>query len=254
MTRPAPIFRLLALLALLCRVGVASAAGPPVLRIAVASNFAGPARELAARFEAKQGVRVLLAFGSTGKHAAQIEHGAPFALFLAADAERPRRLEASGRAVAGTRATYALGRLVLWSPEPGRVDATGEVLARGEFERLAIANPRLAPYGRAAREALEALGLWERLAPRTVRGENIAQAHQFVESGNAELGLVAASQVLRPGREAPGSSWEVPARLHGPIEQQAVLLEDTPAARAFLAFLLGEEAGEIIQRWGYGRR
>ncbi len=224
-----------------------------VLRIAVASNFEGPARVLAARFEEKTANKVVLAFGSTGKHAAQIENGAPFAVFLAADRARPERLEKSGAAISGTRFTYATGRLLLWSPTPGLVDPKGAVLAEGDFHHLAIANPRLAPYGKAAKAVLEGRGLWEKLKQRRVRGENITQAYTYVRSGNAELGFVAASQVLRPGKGEPvGSFWKVPEHLHPPIEQQAVLLLDTSSARAFLEFLKSAAALEIIRAWGYG--
>lgn len=155
-------------------------------------------------------------------------------------------------AIAGTRFTYATGRLLLWSPERDRVDAKGEVLAGGGFAHLAIGNPRLAPYGRAAKEFLTARGLWEQLQPKLVRGENIAQAQAFVESGNAELGLLALSLVTRPGKPARGSSYLVPEDLHSPIDQQAQLIEDTPVARAFLAFLVSAPARKIIRRWGYG--
>lgn len=235
---------------------LAPAPSPPAaaaeVLVAVASNFADVAAALAVRFEAATGHAVVLSPGSTGRHFTQIKGGAPFAVFLAADAERPQRLEAEGLAVAGSRFTYAVGRLVLWSPRPGLVDADGAVLAAGSFAHLAIANPELAPYGQAAREALAALGLWDGLAPRLVRGENIAQAYQFVAGGAAELGFVALSQVRRPDRTAAGSLWEVPEGLHAPIVQQAVLLRDEPAARAFLEFLRGDEARAVIAAYGYG--
>ncbi len=215
--------------------------------VAVASNFRETAQVLAAEFERRSGHRVRLAFGSTGRHYAQIVHGAPFAVFLAADDERPARLEREGRAVAGSRFTYALGRLVLWSPRPGRVDGAGRVLEEGGFRRLALANPRLAPYGRAAREVLRRRGLWRRLRPRLVMGENVAQALQFVHSGNAGLGFVALAQV----RDAGGSRWEVPAQEYTPIRQQAVLLEERPAARGFLEFLRSPAGRDIIRAHGY---
>lgn len=218
------------------------------IRVAVASNFAEAARRLATAFEAESGHRVTLVIGATGKLYAQIHHGAPFDAYLAADRRRPERLEREGLARPGSRFTYALGELVLWSPRPGYVDPEGRVLEAGEFRHLAIANPRLAPYGRAAREVLEALGLWQRLQGRMVRGENIGQAFQFVRSGNAELGFVARSQL--GGAEA-GSRWPVPSDLHAPIVQQAVLLKEKPAARAFLAFLRGRRGRAIITDQGY---
>jgi molybdate transport system substrate-binding protein len=217
------------------------------LRIAVASNFAQPMTALVSYFESNTAHQVVLSSNSTGKHYAQIRQGAPFDVFLAADRERPERLEQDGLAIPGTRFTYALGRLVLWSPREGYVDKNGTVLRAGDFRHLAIANPKLAPYGRAAREVLTARKLWTSLQPRIVRGENVGQAYQYVHSGNAELGFVAASQ-LRAGN---GSRWTVPADRHAPIEQQAVLLRDRGPARAFLAFLRSEAALKIIRGYGY---
>jgi molybdate transport system substrate-binding protein len=228
----------------------AAAAGE--FRVAVATNFAAPAQVIATRFTAISGDRVVPVFGSTGKHYAQIKNGAPFAAFLAADAQRPARLEEAGLAVAGSRLTYAVGRIVLWSPREGYVDPQGQVLAEGDYRHLAIANPLLAPYGRAAEEVLRARGLWESLGGRLVRGEDIGQTFQFVHSGNAELGFVAYSQVKRPGGTPQGSWWEVPQALYRPIEQQAVLLQESPVARAFLSFLQGSEARAIIADFGYG--
>lgn len=221
------------------------------IRVAVASNFTAAMRAIVVRFEPLSGHRVTLVPGSTGKHYAQIVRGIPVEVFLAADAERPRRLEVEGVAVVGSRFTYALGRLVLWSPRVGYVDSQGEVLVRGDFAHLAIANPRLAPYGVAARQVLVAKNLWRRLQGRLVRGENIAQAYQFVKSGNAELGFIARAQALRPEYSPEGSWWEVPQALHAPIEQQAVLIRDVPAARALLVFLRGAEGRGIISRHGY---
>lgn len=220
-------------------------------RIAVASNFRAAMKELAGRFEETTGRAVGLAFGSTGKHYAQIANGAPFAAFFAADAERPRRLERDGIAVSGSRFTYAVGRLVLWSPEPGAIDPDGAVLERGAFRHLAIAQPALAPYGEAARQVLVARGLWDRLQDRLVRGENVAQAYQYVASGNAELGFVAYAQLLRDGGRVEGSFWEVPPELHTPIEQQAVLLRENETARRLLAFVAGDEGRAIVRSHGY---
>ena len=220
------------------------------VRVAVASNFVGAAREIEQVFEARSGHDLKLAFGSTGKHYAQIVNGAPMDVLLAADEERPRLLEEQGAGIAGSRVTYARGRLVLWSPLSDFIADGPAALEQGAFRHLAIANPKHAPYGVAAQEALEALGLWERLQPRIVRGENIAQALQFVDSGNAELGLIAASQ-LTAERRAAGSFWEIPDELFLPLDQQAVLLRDEPASREFLEFLGGDEAAEIIRRHGY---
>lgn len=219
-------------------------------RVAVAANFAAPAKALAVRFEAETGHRVVVSVGSTGKFASQIAAGAPFDVFLAADDATPRRLVAQGLAVAGTQATYAVGRLVLWSRDPARVDADGRVLGRRDWQRLAIANPRLAPYGAAAMQVLSARGLADAVAPRLVTGDSVAQAWQFVATGNAEIGFVALAQV----REGEGSAWRVPASLHDPIRQDAVLLargRDKPAALAWLRFLRGAEARAMIAGFGY---
>jgi len=221
------------------------------LRVAVASNFLPVARQLAAGFEQATGHRVKLVPGATGRLHAQIVRGAPFDVFLAADSERPQRLEREGHIVPGSRRVYAVGRLVLWSPDPQRIDDGPATLRQGAFHRLAVANPRLAPYGRAAREVLQRLGLWQRLAPRLVRGENIAQAFHFVRSGNAELGFIAAAQWQGLPPAERGSAWQVPTALHSPIEQQMVLLTPRPAARAFHAWVLRPESRDLIRRSGY---
>lgn len=202
------------------------------------------------RFEADSGHRLTVSLGSTGKHFAQITNGAPFDIFLAADAERPARLERDGRAVTDSRFTYAIGRLAIWAPSRSGMDLPTD-LTRNEVARVAIANPRLAPYGRAARETLEALGLWRTIEHKLVRGENIAQAFQFVFTGNADSGLIAQAQLAALSTEISGAVWEVPAELHAPIAQQAVLLRDSRAARAFLAFLRTETARAIITSAGY---
>lgn len=221
------------------------------IRVAVASNFRPALADIASSFEQTRGHGIDLIAGSTGKHYAQILNGAPFDIFLAADAARPARLESENRIVAGSRFTYALGRLALWSRDAGRVDAAGQVLRTGDYARLAIANPDLAPYGQAAREVLHALGLWEALRPRLVFGENIAQAFLFTHSGGAELGFVARSQLHEPGTGRGGSQWLVPDSLHAPIAQQAVLLRDGPVARDFIAFLRSPEAIKLIRDHGY---
>lgn len=187
--------------------------------VAVAANFAPLMPALAERFERDTGHTLVISSASTGKLYAQIVHGAPFDVFLAADDDYPHRLEREGRGVAGSRFTYAVGRLALWSPRPSIVDGDSAVLKQKRFRKLAVANPRLAPYGAAAREALEKLGLWTSLQPQMVFGENIAQTYQFVASGNAELGFVAYSQV----KGKAGSHWLVPASLHSPLRQDALL-------------------------------
>ena len=221
------------------------------LKLAVASNFRPAMEALEQGFESGSDHQLTLIFGSTGKLYAQIVHGAPFDALLAADAERPRRLEREGLAVAGSRFTYAIGKLVLWSPRPGYVDASGKILEHGDFRHLAIANPLLAPYGLAAREVLQALGAWDRLRQRLVRGENISQTFQFVETGNAELGFVAWSQVKRPDLAIVGSYWLVPQELYQPIEQQVVLLNKNEAGQALVTYLQSPAALKIIQDHGY---
>ena len=221
------------------------------IRLAIASNFSEPIKYIAEQYERSTGHSLVLVFGSTGKHYAQIINGAPFELFLAADKHRPQLLEQQGLAIAGTRFTYARGRLVLWSLKAGYVDAGGEVLARGKFKRLAIANPKLAPYGKAAQQVLLNKGLWKDLQQRVVRGESIGQAYQFVRSGNAELGFVAYSQIKQTGHTGTGSYWLVPQALYQPIEQQAVLLKENKLARDFLSFLQKSEVKNIIRQYGY---
>jgi molybdate transport system substrate-binding protein len=255
-----------ALLALLALAAVAlGAAGRPLaaaeVQVAAAANFTAPLAEIAKAFEQATGHRLLVSAGSSGKLAAQIQNGAPFEVLLAADAERPALLEKDGMAVAGSRFTYARGRLALWSPDPALVDAAGKVLAGDRFHHLAIANPKLAPYGAAAQQVLTGLGLWETLTPLLVQGEDIGQAYQFVASGAAELGFVALSQVRAAASsgggagQPKGSVWIVPESRYRPIEQQAVLLAKgaaNPAARAFLDFLRGKAARAVIERYGYG--
>lgn len=223
-------------------------------QVAVAANFFVPAKQLAVQFESATGHRLALSTGSTGKFYAQISNGAPFDVLLAADSETPRRMEQEKLAVSGSRFTYALGKLVLWSPKEDAVDDRGDVLRTGTFRRLSIANPRLAPYGAAAREAMERHGVWAPLQDRLVMGENIAQAFQFVATGNAELGFVAYSQVREPGKPVAGSYWLVPQSLYAPLRQDAVLLEHgagNAVARSFLAFLRSAPARELIRSYGY---
>lgn len=229
-------------------IGAPACAANATAYIAVAANFSRPMQALTRQFERATGYVVRSSAASTGTLYAQIMHGAPYDAFLSADAARPRRLEDNGRAVAGSRFTYAVGELVLWAPRRDSVDA--QTLARDGFDHLAIANPQTAPYGAAAEQTLRALGLWHKLVSRIVRGESINQAYQFVVSGNAQLGFVARSQ-LPPA--ADGARWPVPQKFYAPLAQQAVLLQhgrDDPAARAFLAYLKNA-ARPLIARFGY---
>ena len=230
--------------------------GPPAApagsaRIAVASNFRDAALEIGAAFRVASGHEVAFSFGSTGQLFAQIAHGAPFDALLAADRERAARIVGQGLGVAGSSFTYAEGRIVLFSADDG-LDVGPEALKEGDFERLAIADPASAPYGKAAVQVLQALDRFEALQALIVRGLNVAQAYQFVQTGNAELGFVALSQVV--GHSA-GSRWIVPVSMHSPIAQDAVLLEQgatNEAAKAFLAFLRGARAKSIVAEFGYG--
>ncbi|WP_020483020.1 molybdate ABC transporter substrate-binding protein [Methylomonas sp. MK1] len=222
--------------------------------VAVAANFTKPMTEIAEAFEKASGHSAKLSFGSSGKFVAQFENGAPFEVFLSADDKSPLKLEQSGLAVAGTRFTYAIGKLVLWSSNPGYVDEQGQILSKGDFKHLALADPKLAPYGAAAVEVLKNQGLLEKLQALFVQGENIAQTHQFISTGNAELGFVALSQVIENGKIGSGSGWIVPENLHSPILQDAVLLKtgaENPAAQALLAFLKTPPALAIIEKYGY---
>ena len=221
--------------------------------VAVAANFMAPMKQIAAAFEKESGHTVVASFGSTGKFYAQIKNGAPFDVLLGADDETPPRLVSEGMAVAGTVFTYAVGKLVLWSPQPGLVDAAGRVLQRGGFAHLSLADPKLAPYGAAGVQTLKSLGVYDALKSKVVMAENIAQAYQFTSTGNAELGFVALSQVLRDG-SIEGSWWLVPANLYPPIRQDAVLLErgrGRPAAQALMKYLQGETARAIVKSYGY---
>jgi molybdate transport system substrate-binding protein len=224
------------------------------VNVAVAANFAAPMQVIAEAFERESGHKAKLAFGSTGKFYAQIKNGAPFDVLLSADDETPAKLVEEGAADAASRFTYAIGSLVLWSSKPGFVDANGEVLRRGAYSKLALANPKTAPYGRAAIETLTGLGLLSAAEPKFVQGENIAQTFQFVSSGNAELGFVALSQVMKDGKVPHGSAWMVPAAMHQPIRQDAVLLagaRGNAAARALLEHLKGADARKVMRSFGY---
>lgn len=223
------------------------------LSVAVAANFSAPAQKIASAFTAATGHKVSLVVGSTGKLYAQIKNGAPFHVLLSADDEIPTRLVKEGSGAEGSQFTYAVGRLALWSKQAGVVDDKGAVL-RSDFGRLAIADPKLAPYGAAAMEVLEKQGLRSSLQSRIVQGESIGQTFQFVSTGNAGLGFVSLSQVTQDGRLTEGSLWVVPAELHAPLKQDAVLLQIAkghPAAKAFLAYLQSEPAKAVIRGHGY---
>mgnify|MGYP000626768216 FL=1 len=224
------------------------------VQVAVAANFTAPMQKIAAEFEKDTGHKAVLSFGATGKFYAQITNGAPFEVLLSADDETPAKLEKEQTGVAGSRFTYAIGKLVLWSAKPGYVDSKGEVLKKGDFARLSIANPKTAPYGQAAMEALDKLKLLPALQPKIVQGENISQAHQFVATGNAELGFVALSQVYVDGKLTSGSMWQVPGTLYSPIRQDAVVLNKgagKPAVQALMTYLKSAKARAVIHSYGY---
>jgi molybdate transport system substrate-binding protein len=243
--------RALRLLPLVLFLMIMSTTEAAEVRVAVAANFAATLHTLAEDFSSRTGHRVMVSSGSTGKHYAQIRNGATFDVFLAADSARPERLEAEGIGIANSRFTYAIGRLALWVPGEHELGPPERYLRNADVRHLAIANPRLAPYGLAAEQALRAWGLWERLQPKLVRGENIAQAFQFVATGNASAGLVALPSLLAGGRPVAGSYRVIPPELHQPIDQQALLLRRGEAADAFLDYLQGEVAAGLIRSAGY---
>ena len=224
------------------------------VQVAVAANFTAPMKRIAVDFEKQSGHQTVLTFGATGKFYAQITNGAPFHLLLSGDDETPAKLEKKGAAVANTRFTYATGKLVLWSAKGGVVDDKGDVLKKGNFKNIAIAAPKLAPYGAAAVETMNKLGLAAALSPKLVQGESIGQAFSFVQTGNAELGFVALSQVYENGSLKSGSGWIVPENLHSPIKQDVVLLtrgKDNKAAIALLVYLKTDKAKAVIRSFGY---
>ncbi|WP_044871819.1 molybdate ABC transporter substrate-binding protein [Pseudomonas sp. LFM046] len=243
--------RAAAALAALFTLGSASAAE---VQVAVAANFTAPIQAIAKDFEKDTGHKLVAAYGATGQFYTQIKNGAPFEVFLSADDTTPAKLEQEGDSVPGSRFTYAIGTLVLWSPQAGYVDAKGDVLKAGQYKHLSIANPKTAPYGVAATQVLDKLGLSQTVKPKLVEGQNIAQALQFVSSGNAELGFVALSQVYKDGKITSGSAWIVPAEMHEPIRQDALILkkgESNPAAKALVEYLKGPKAAEVIKSYGY---
>jgi molybdate transport system substrate-binding protein len=222
--------------------------------IAVAANFIGPMEKIAPEFERATGHKLVVAYGTVGKFYAQVKNGAPFDVLVSADDETPIRLEKDGLAIPESRFTYAIGKLVLWSAKAGVVDDKGDVLKRGDFLHIAVANPKLAVYGAAAVEAMKKLGVYERLETRFVLGENISQAYQFAATGNAELGFIALSQIYKDGQFATGSHWMVPPSLYPQIRQDAVLLtrgKGNPAAEALLSYLKSDAAKKVIRAHGY---
>lgn len=230
------------------------AAHAETISVAVASNFTAPMQKIAAQFEKDTGHKAELSFGATGKFYAQISNGAPFGILLAADDKTPAKIAQEGKGDAASRFTYSIGKLVLWSKQDGYVDANGEVLKTGKFQHVAIANPKLAPYGLAAEQTLTKLNLLDAIKPKFVQGENIGQTYQFAATGNAELGFVALSQVMEDGKIKSGSAWVVPAQMHEPIRQDAIVLnnaKDNVAAKALMDYLKGDKARAIITAYGY---
>ena len=224
------------------------------VQVAVAANFTAPIQAIAADFEKDTGHKLVAAYGATGQFYTQIKNGAPFEVFLSADDTTPEKLEKEGDTVKGSRFTYAIGTLALWSAKEGYVDAKGDVLKKNEYQHLSIANPKAAPYGLAATQVLEKLKLTEATKAKIVEGQNITQAYQFVSTGNAELGFVALSQIYKDGKVSNGSAWIVPASLHDPIKQDAVILnkgKDNAAARALVEYLKGAKAAAVIKSYGY---
>jgi len=224
------------------------------VQVAVAANFTAPIQAIAKDFEKDTGHKLVASFGATGQFYAQIKNGAPFEVFLSADDTTPEKLENEGETVKGSRFTYAIGTLALWSPKAGYVDDKGEVLKKNDYKHLSIANPKAAPYGLAATQVLAKLNLTEATKGKLVEGQNITQAFQFVSTGNAELGFVALSQIYKDGKVSNGSAWIVPANLHDPIKQDAVILnkgKDNAAAKALVDYLKGPKATAVIKSYGY---
>jgi len=241
-------------LASLIAVFVSGAVLADEVQVAVAANFTAPIQAIAADFEKDTGHKLVAAYGATGQFYTQIKNGAPFEVFLSADDTTAEKLEKEGNTVKGSRFTYAIGTLALWSAKAGYVDGKGEVLQKNQFQHLSIANPKAAPYGLAATQVLEKLKLTEATRAKLVEGQNITQAYQFVSTRNAELGFVALSQIYKDGKISSGSAWIVPADMHDPIKQDAVILnkgKDNPAARALVDYLKGPKAAAVITSYGY---
>ena len=224
------------------------------VKVAVAANFAQPMKDIAAEFEKDTGHKLAITQGATGKFYAQITNGAPFEVFLSADDETPAKLVKEGKAVSGTQFTYAIGRLVLWSPDEKLVDQGGAVLKTDRFKYISIANAKVAPYGRAAVQTMQKLGVLSAIEPRVVQGESITQTHQFVTTGNAQLGFVAMSQVWENNRIKSGSGWIVPEDMHEQLRQDVVLLnpgKESSAANALVNYLKSDKAKKLIEKYGY---
>lgn len=224
------------------------------VKVAVAANFTAPMQAIAPAFEKASGHKLVASFGATGQFYAQIKNGAPFDVLLAADDTTPARLESEGATVPGSRFTYAIGSLVLWSADASYLDGTDAALKAGQFRHLSLANPKAAPYGLTAMQVLNKLGLSDTVKSKLVEGQNITQAHQFVSTGNAELGFVALSQVYKDGQISSGSAWIVPNTMYDPIKQDAVILKqgaNNPAAAALVEYLKGPEAARVIESFGY---
>ncbi|GAB0076054.1 molybdate ABC transporter substrate-binding protein [Pseudomonas syringae group genomosp. 3] len=224
------------------------------VQVAVAANFTAPIQAIATDFEKDTGHKLVAAFGATGQFYTQIKNGAPFEVFLSADDTTPAKLEQEGDTVKGSRFTYAIGTLALWSAKEGYVDSKGEVLKANQYQHLSIANPKAAPYGLAATQVLSKLGLTDTTKAKIVEGQSITQAYQFVSTGNAQLGFVALSQIYKDGKLTSGSAWIVPDSLHDPIKQDAVILtkgKDNVAAKALVEYLKGPKAAAIIKSFGY---
>ena len=241
-------------LATMVAVCVSTMAQADEVQVAVAANFTAPIQAIAADFEKDTGHKLVAAYGATGQFYTQIKNGAPFEVFLSADDTTPQKLESEGDTVKGSRFTYAVGTLALWSAKEGYVDAKGDVLQKNQYQHLSIANPKAAPYGLAATQVLAKLGLTDQVKSKLVEGQNITQAYQFVSTGNAELGFVALSQIYKDGKVSSGSAWIVPGQMHDPIKQDAVILnkgKDNPAAKALVDYLKGPKAAAIIKSYGY---
>jgi len=239
---------------LLIASAVSSSCFAAEVSVAVAANFAAPMKKIAPLFEKDTGHKAIVSLGSTGSFYAQIKNGGPFHILLSADDETPLKLEKEGLGIAGSRFTYATGKLVLWSKQARLVDDEGHILKTGNFQRIALANPKLAPYGLAAVETLTQLGLLQTLQAKIVQGDNIAQTYQFVVTENAQLGFVALSQVYADGKISQGSAWIVPSQLHSPLKQDALLLnpgKNNPAAEALMNYLKTDKAKGIIRAFGY---
>ena len=224
------------------------------VQVAVAANFTAPIQAIASDFEKDTGHKLIAAYGATGQFYTQIKNGAPFEVFLAADDSTPEKLEKEGDIVPGSRFTYAVGTLALWSAKDGYIDGTDKTLIGNQYKHLSIANPKAAPYGLAATQVLAKLDLTDKVKNKIVEGQNITQAYQFVSTGNAELGFVALSQICKDGKVSSGSAWIVPEAMHDPIRQDAVILkkgENNPAAKALAEYLKGPKATAIIKSYGY---